>query len=97
MVRAPGIVQEDERRRSVVSLRFSFMTASKCHDRHASQGPAADAHLRPNLSSAAARYLSALNARTGAGLIKLKARAGAKIWMPEIYCRPGARAKSRLM
>ncbi len=71
MVRAPGTVQEDERRKSVVSLRFegfidtvgNFTTGTHVH-----KGQPLMRIYGPNLSSAAAEYLSALNARPDAGI-----------------------------
>jgi Cu(I)/Ag(I) efflux system membrane fusion protein len=71
MVRAPGTVEEDERRRSVVALRFegfidtvgNFTTGTHVH-----KGEPLMRIYGPNLSSAAAEYLSALNARADAGI-----------------------------
>ncbi len=71
IVRAPGTVQEDERRRSVVSLRFeafidtveNITTGSHVH-----KGQPLMRIYGPNLSSAAAEYLSALNARPDTGI-----------------------------
>jgi Cu(I)/Ag(I) efflux system membrane fusion protein len=71
MVRAPGIVQEDERRKSVVSLRFEGFIDSVENvttGTHVHRGQPLMRIYGPNLSSAAAEYLSALNARTGAGI-----------------------------
>jgi Cu(I)/Ag(I) efflux system membrane fusion protein len=68
MVRAPGIVQEDERRKSVVSLRFEGFIDSVENvttGTHVHKGQPLMRIYGPNLSSAAAEYLSALNARTG--------------------------------
>jgi Cu(I)/Ag(I) efflux system membrane fusion protein len=70
VVRAPGTVQEDERRKSVVSLRFegfietvgNITTGSHVH-----KGQPLMRIYGPSLSSAAAEYLSALNARQDAG------------------------------
>ncbi len=70
-VRAPGIVQEDERRKSVVSLRFEGFIDSVENvttGTHVHKGQPLMRIYGPNLSSAAAEYLSALNARTGAGI-----------------------------
>src|SRR5467141_4045901 len=71
VVRAPGIVQEDERRKAVVSLRFegfidtveNVTTGSHIH-----KGQRLMRIYGPSLSSAAAEYLSALNARANAGI-----------------------------
>jgi Cu(I)/Ag(I) efflux system membrane fusion protein len=71
MVRAPGTVQEDERRKSVVALRFegfvdtveNITTGSHVH-----KGQRLMRIYGPNLSSAAAEYLSALNASSAAGI-----------------------------
>src|SRR6267143_1366751 len=71
MVRAPGIVQEDERRKAVVSLRFegfidtveNVTTGSHIH-----KGQRLMRIYGPSLSSAAAEYLSALNASPNAGI-----------------------------
>src|SRR5260370_10979407 len=71
VVRAPGIVEEDERRKSVVSLRFEGFIDSVENvttGRHVHKGQPLMRIYGPNLSSAAAEYLSALNARTGAGI-----------------------------
>src|SRR6266478_1119601 len=71
MVRAPGIVQEDERRKSVVSLRFEGFIDSVENlttGTHVHKGQPLMRIYGPNLSSAAAEYLSALNSRNGAGI-----------------------------
>src|SRR5260370_5666063 len=71
MVRAPGTVQEDERRKSVVSLRFEGFIDSVENVTTASHVPKGQRLVRiyrPQLSSAAAEYLSALNARPDAGI-----------------------------
>ena len=71
MVRAPGTVQEDERRRSVVSLRFEGFidtVANVTTGTHVHKGQPLMRIYGPNLSSAAAEYLSALNARPDAGI-----------------------------
>ncbi len=71
VVRAPGIVQEDERRKSVVSLRFEGFIDSVENvttGSHVHKGQRLMRVYGPNLSSAAAEYLSALNARTDAGI-----------------------------
>jgi len=71
VVRAPGTVQEDERRKSVVSLRFEgFIDAVEnvTTGTHVHKGQPLMRVYGPNLSSAAAEYLSALNARPDAGI-----------------------------
>ena len=71
VVRAPGIVQEDERRKSVVSLRFEGFIDSVENvttGSHVHKGQRLMRVYGPNLSSAAAEYLSALNARPDAGI-----------------------------
>jgi Cu(I)/Ag(I) efflux system membrane fusion protein len=71
MVRAPGTVQIDERRVSVVSLRFEgFIDAVEdvTTGTHVHKGQRLMRIYGPNLSSAAAEYLSALNARPDAGI-----------------------------
>jgi membrane fusion protein, copper/silver efflux system len=71
MVRAPGTVQFDERRVSVVSLRFEgFIDAVEnvTTGTHVHKGQQLMRIYGPNLSSAAAEYLSALNARPDAGI-----------------------------
>jgi Cu(I)/Ag(I) efflux system membrane fusion protein len=71
MVRAPGTVQEDERRKSVVSLRFEgFIDTVEdvTTGTHVHKGQRLMRIYGPSLSSAAAEYLSALNARSDAGI-----------------------------
>src|SRR6266446_2124730 len=71
VVRAPGTVQEDERRRSVVSLRFEGFidtVENVTTGAHVHKGQRLMRIYGPNLSSAAAEYLSALNARPDAGI-----------------------------
>jgi Cu(I)/Ag(I) efflux system membrane fusion protein len=71
MVRAPGTIQEDERRQSVVSLRFEGFIDSVENvttGSHVHKGQRLMRIYGPNLSSAAAEYLSALNARPNAGI-----------------------------
>ncbi len=71
VVRAPGTVQEDERRKSVVSLRFEGFIDSVENvttGSHVHKGQRLMRVYGPNLSSAAAEYLSALNARPDAGI-----------------------------
>lgn len=71
MVRAPGTVQQDERRASVVSLRFEGFIDTVDNvttGTHVRKGQPLMRIYGPNLSSAAAEYLSALNARPDAGI-----------------------------
>jgi Cu(I)/Ag(I) efflux system membrane fusion protein len=71
VVRAPGIVQEDERRKAVVSLRFEAFIDSVENvttGSHVHKGQRLMRIYGPSLSSAAAEYLSALNARPNAGI-----------------------------
>src|SRR6266704_618733 len=71
VVRAPGIVQEDERRKSVVSLRFEGFIDSVENvttGSHVHKGQRLMRIYGPSLSSAAAEYLSALNARPDTGI-----------------------------
>jgi Cu(I)/Ag(I) efflux system membrane fusion protein len=71
MVRAPGTVQIDERRVSVVSLRFEgFIDAVEdvTTGTHVHKGQRLMRIYGPNLSSAAAEYLSALGAHPDAGI-----------------------------
>lgn len=71
MVRAPGTVQEDERRKSVVSLRFEGFidtVENVTTGTHVHKGQRLMRVYGPSLSSAAAEYLSALNARPDAGI-----------------------------
>jgi Cu(I)/Ag(I) efflux system membrane fusion protein len=65
VVRAPGTVQEDERRVSVVALRFEGFVESVANvttGDHVHKGQVLANVYSPALSSAAAEYLSALNA-----------------------------------
>jgi Cu(I)/Ag(I) efflux system membrane fusion protein len=71
VVRAPGIVEEDERRKSVVSLRFEGFidtVENVTTGTHVHKGQPLMRIYGPNLSSAAAEYLSALNARPDTGI-----------------------------
>jgi membrane fusion protein, copper/silver efflux system len=74
-LRAPGTVQLDERRVSVVSLRFEgFIDAVEdvTTGTHVHKGQRLMRIYGPNLSSAAAEYLSALRSEAGAGSQALK-------------------------
>lgn len=65
ILRAPGTVQEDERRVSVVALRFEGFVDSVANvttGDHVQKGEALMNVYSPALSSAAAEYLSAINA-----------------------------------
>ncbi|MDR8002828.1 efflux RND transporter periplasmic adaptor subunit, partial [Escherichia coli] len=67
----PGTVQQDERRVSVVSLRFEGFIDTVDNvttGTHVRKGQPLMRIYGPNLSSAAAEYLSALNARPEAGI-----------------------------
>src|SRR6266403_424479 len=71
VVRAPGTVQEDERRKAVVSLRFEGFIDSVENvttGSHVHKGQPLMRIYGPSLSSAAAEYLSALNASSNAGI-----------------------------
>lgn len=71
IVRAPGTIEEDERRKSVVSLRFEGFidtVADATTGTHVHKGQPLMRIYGPNLASAAAEYLSALNARPDAGI-----------------------------
>ncbi len=71
MVRAPGIVEEDERRKSVVSLRFEGFidtVENVTTGTHVHKGQSLMRVYGPALSSAAAEYLSAINARPDSGI-----------------------------
>lgn len=71
IVRAPGTVQEDERRKAVVSLRFEAFVDSVENvttGSHVHKGQRLMRIYGPSLSSAAAEYLSALNASPSAGI-----------------------------
>lgn len=65
IIRAPGVVKEDERRVSVVALRFEGFVESVANvttGDHVHQGQALMNVYSPALSSAAAEYLSAISA-----------------------------------
>src|SRR5262249_50558937 len=65
LIRAPGTVQEDERRVSVVALRFEGFVESVANvttGDHVHKGQPLMNVYSPALSSAAAEYLSAINA-----------------------------------
>lgn len=79
-LRVPGIVQQDERRVSVVSLRFDgFVDAVEdvTTGTYVKKGQPLMRVYGPGLSSAAAEYLSALNARAD-GAVPSQALKGAR-------------------
>src|SRR5207245_6711860 len=68
IIRAPGTVQIDERRTSIVSLRFEGFVDSVENvttGDHVHKGQALMRVYGPNLSGAAAEYLSVLNGSLG--------------------------------
>ncbi len=79
-LRAPGTVQEDERRKSVVALRFEGfidVVEDVTTGKHVKKGEPLMRVYGPGLSSAAAEYLSAFNARTD-GVAPSQALKGAR-------------------
>jgi Cu(I)/Ag(I) efflux system membrane fusion protein len=73
LIRAPGTVKEDERRISVVSLRFEGFVESVANvttGQHVHKGQPLMNVFSPALSSAAAEYLSAINARASGQALK---------------------------
>lgn len=79
-LRVPGVVQQDERRVSVVALRFDgFVDAVEdvTTGTHVKKGQSLMRVYGPGLSSAAAEYLSALNARAD-GAVPSQALKGAR-------------------
>ena len=79
-LRAPGTVHEDERRKSVVALRFEgFIDAVEdvTTGKHVKKGEPLMHVYGPGLSSAAAEYLSALNTRSD-GAVSAQALKGAR-------------------
>jgi Cu(I)/Ag(I) efflux system membrane fusion protein len=89
-IRAPGTVQLDERRVSIVSFRFEGFVEkveSVTTGEHVHKGQALMRVYGPSLSSAAAEYLSALNAKADSG-VSAQALKGARrrlenLGMPE--------------
>jgi Cu(I)/Ag(I) efflux system membrane fusion protein len=70
-IRAPGTVQLDERRVSIVSFRFEGFVEkveNVTTGEHVHKGQALMRVYGPSLSSAAAEYLSALNAKADSGV-----------------------------
>jgi Cu(I)/Ag(I) efflux system membrane fusion protein len=73
LIRAPGTVQLDERRTSIVSLRFEGFVDSVENvttGDHVHKGQALMRVYGPSLSSAAAEYLSVLNGSLGSQALK---------------------------
>lgn len=71
IIRAPGVIQEDERRKSVVALRFEAFidtVENVTTGTHVHKGQRLMRVYGPALSSAAAEYLSAINARPDSGI-----------------------------
>ncbi len=86
IIRAPGTVQEDERRISVVdaALRGLCRQRRQRHDRRArSQGAGAHERVQPRAFSAAAEYLSAINAGATGQALKGARRRLENLAMPE--------------
>jgi hypothetical protein len=80
VVRAPGTVHEDERQKSVVSRRFEGFIDTVDNvttGMHVHKGEPLMRIYGPNLSSAAAEYLSALNARPPRASLKRR-RSGSR-------------------
>jgi membrane fusion protein, copper/silver efflux system len=86
VIRAPGTVQEDERRVSVVALRFEGFVESVANvttGDHVHKGQLLMNVYSPALSSAAAEYLSALNAGTTGKELKGARRRLENLAIPE--------------
>ncbi|MBU6464020.1 MAG: efflux RND transporter periplasmic adaptor subunit [Bradyrhizobium sp.] len=86
VIRAPGTVQEDERRVSVVALRFEGFIDSVTNvttGDHVHKGEPLMNVYSPALSSAAAEYLSAINAGTTGKELKGARRRLENLAMPE--------------
>ena len=89
-IRAPGTIQLDERRASIVSFRFEGFiekVENVTTGEHVHKGQALMRVYSPSLSSAAAEYLSALNAKADSG-VNAQALKGARrrlenLGMPE--------------
>ncbi len=89
-IRAPGTIQLDERRASIVSFRFEGFierVENVTTGEHVHKGQALMRVYSPSLSSAAAEYLSALNAKADSG-VSAQALKGARrrlenLGMPE--------------
>jgi membrane fusion protein, copper/silver efflux system len=86
LIRAPGTVQEDERRVSVVALRFEGFVESVANvttGDHVHKGQPLMNVYSPALSSAAAEYLSAINAGATGKDLKGARRRLANLATPE--------------
>jgi Cu(I)/Ag(I) efflux system membrane fusion protein len=86
IIRAPGTVQLDERRTSVVSLRFEGFIDSVENvttGDHVHKGQALMRVYGPSLSSAAAEYLSVLNGSLGSQALKGARRRLENLSVPE--------------
>jgi membrane fusion protein, copper/silver efflux system len=86
LIRAPGTVQLDERRTSIVSLRFEGFVDSVENvttGDHVHKGQALMRVYGPNLSSAAAEYLSVLNGSLGSQALKGARRRLENLSVPE--------------
>jgi len=90
VIRAPGTVQEDERRVSVVALRFEGFVESVANvttGDHVHKGQMLMNVYSPALSSAAAEYLSALNAGATGKELKGARRRLENLATPEMAIR----------
>lgn len=86
LIRAPGVIQQDERRASIVSFRFEGFIDSVENvttGEHVHKGQPLMRIYSPNLSSAAAEYLSALNSAVGGQALKGARRRLENLGMPE--------------
>jgi Cu(I)/Ag(I) efflux system membrane fusion protein len=86
VIRAPGTVQLDERRTSIVSLRFEGFVDSVENvttGDHVHKGQALMRVYGPNLSAAAAEYLSVLNGSLGSQALKGARRRLENLAVPE--------------
>jgi Cu(I)/Ag(I) efflux system membrane fusion protein len=86
LIRAPGTVQLDERRTSIVSLRFEGFVdtvENVTTGDHVHKGQALMRVYGPNLSSAAAEYLSVLNGSLGSQALKGARRRLENLGVPE--------------
>jgi membrane fusion protein, copper/silver efflux system len=86
IVRAPGTVQEDERRLSVVALRFEGFVesvASVTTGEHVHKGQVLMNVYSPAISAASAEYLSAINAGTTGQALKGARRRLENLAVPE--------------
>ena len=86
IVRAPGTVQEDERRISVVTLRFEGFVESVANvttGEHVHKGQVLMNVYSPAISAASAEYLSAINAGTTGQALKGARRRLENLAVPE--------------